>query len=128
MIDGFIRATLGTSGAAILDFYIANSVWINGLILLYALLVVLARRTFDRSRQSLIASLQSRHGQQFEGRKPGAILKLLGMIPIPWDQALANSSFPFMTPPGSIWLYPRSPATLHKLLPPEKLAELLLEP
>lgn len=125
MIDGFIRGTLGPLGVTVLDFYIANSIWINGLVLLYALLVVLARRSFDLSRQSLIAFLQRSHGQQFDQGNPRSILKALKKISIPWDQAVGSSSFPFLASPGSIWIYPRNPATLQKLLPLEKLAELL---
>ena len=128
MIFSFIRATLGTSGTAVLDFYIANSIWINGLIFLYAFVVVLARRAFDLSRQSLIASLQSQYGQQFEQKRLGSVLKTLKKTSIPWDQALGRSSFPFMTPPDSIWIYPKNLATLQKLLPLEKLAELLMKP
>jgi hypothetical protein len=128
MIYSFIRATLGTSGAAVLDFYIANGIWINGLIFLYALLVVFARRTFDLSCQSLIASLQSRYGQQFEKSRPRSVLKTLKKINIPWDKALGGSSFPFIAPHGSIWIYPKNIATLQKLLPLEKLAELLMKP
>jgi hypothetical protein len=87
--------------------------------------VVLARRTFDLSRESLVASLQSQYGAQFDQKRPGAILKVLGKSSIPWDQALGRSSFPFMTPPGSIWIYPKNLATFQRFLPLEKLAELL---
>ena len=128
MIYAFIRATLGTSGAAVLDFYIANSIWINGLILLYALLVVFARRSFDLCRQLLLSSLQSRYGHQFEQKGSGFVLKTLKKTSIPWEQALGHGSFPFMTPPGSIWIYPKNLTTLQKLLPLEKLAELLMKP
>jgi hypothetical protein len=127
MIDGFIRGMLGTSGKAILNFYIANSIWINGLILFYALVVVLARRAFDASRQSLIASLQRQYGERFERKGPGSVLGALKKISIPWDQALEHTSFPLLSPPGSMWIYPKNPATLQKLLPLETLAELLLK-
>jgi hypothetical protein len=123
MIDAFIRGMLGTGGSAVLDFYLAHSIWINGLILLYALLVVLARRSFDLSSQSLIHSLRSKYGSQFERRGAGAVLKMLEKMSIPWDQALGNSPFPFLTPPGSIWIYPKSPVTLQKFLTLEQLAE-----
>ncbi|HLO16023.1 MAG TPA: hypothetical protein VK206_14415 [Anaerolineales bacterium] len=125
MIYAFIRATLGPLGVAVLDFYIANSIWINGLILLYALLVVLARHTFERSCQSLIRVLQSQYGQQFEQGKQKSILKTLKKISIPWDQAVGSSSFPFMASPGSIRIYPKNASTFQRLLPLEKLAELL---
>ncbi len=126
MIYSFIRAMLGTSGDVVLDFYIANSIWINGIIFLYAFLVVLARQTFDQICRSLISALQSGYGQQFEQKKLGSVLNALKKNNIPWDKALGHSSFPLMTPPGSIWIYPKNLATLQKLLPPEKLAELLI--
>lgn len=128
MIYSFIRGMLGTSGDAVLDFYIAYSLWINGLIFLYAFLVVLARHTFDLSRQSLIISLQGEYSQKFEQKRPGAVLKALKKISIPWDQALRCSSFPLISPPGSIRIYPKNTATLQKLLPLEKVAELLMKP
>jgi hypothetical protein len=128
MIYAFIRATLGTGGAAVLDFYVANSLWINGLIFVYAFLVVLARRTFDLSRKSLIASLQGQYGTQFEEKKAKSVLTMLRKTSIPWDEALGSSSFPFVTPPGSIRIYPRNLATLQRFLPLEALAELLAKP
>lgn len=125
MINLFIRGTLGPLGVTALDFYIANSLWINGLILLYALMVVLARRSFELSRQSLIHSLQSKYGAQFEHRKPEAVLKMLKKLSIPWDQALLSSTFPLITPPGSIRVFPKKLATLQKFLPLEILAQYL---
>jgi hypothetical protein len=128
MIDGFIRATLGPVGVTVLDFYIANSLWINGLVLLYGLLVVLARRSFELSRQSLINSLQNQYGPRFEQRKPEAVLRILKKLSIPWKDALVSSSFPFITPPGSIRIFPKRLATLQKLLPLETLAQFLIKP
>ena len=127
MIYAFIRATLGTAGAAVLDFYVANSLWINGLILLYALLVVFARRTFDLCQQGLVSSLQDQYGMQFQKQKSAPLLRILKTASIPWEHALGRSSFPFMTPPGSIRVYPKNLETFQRFLPLEKLAELLKE-
>ena len=125
MIYAFIRATLGPIGVAVLDFYIANSLWINGLVLLYGLLVVLAQRSFERSCQTLVGDLQSQYGQQFQQKSPKSVLNTLKKISIPWDRALGSSSFPLMTPPGSIRIYPKSLRTFQRFLPLEKLAELV---
>ena len=125
MIFGFIRSTLGTFGNVLLDFYIANSIWINGLILLYALLVVLSRRSFDLSRQLLLSSLQSQYGNQLQKKGPGSVLKTLKKTNIPWKEALGRTSIPFLTPPGSIRIYPKNLETFQKFVPLEKLAELL---
>ncbi len=123
MINVFIRATLGTSGDVLLDFYIANGIWINGLILLYALLVVLSRHSFDLGQQLILSSLESQYGTQFQQK--GSVLKTLKYTSIPWHAALDRSSFPFMTPPGSFRIYPKNLKTIQKFLTPEKLAELL---
>ncbi len=125
MIFAFIRSTLGTFGNTLLDFYIANSIWINGLILLYALLVVVSRRSFDLSRQLLLSSLQSQYGQQFQKKRPESVLKTLKKTSIPWEEALRRTSIPFVTPPGSIRIYPKNLETFQKFMPLEKLAELL---
>lgn len=126
MIDGFIRGMLGSSGTAILDFYISNSFWINALILLYALAVVLSRRAFESSRQSLLAALQGKYGARLEHRGRDSMVGLLKKISIPWDQALMQIPFPFLSPPGSFRIYRKNPATLQKLLPLEELADLLV--
>ena len=125
MIYEFIRATLGTFGDVLLDFYIANDIWINGLVLLYGLLVVLARHSFNLGQQLILSSLQSQIGREFRQKNSGAILKTLKNTNIPWEVALKRSSFPFMTPPGSIRIYWKNLNTFQRFLPPEKLAELL---
>jgi hypothetical protein len=128
MIDSFIRGILGPLWSSVLDFYIANSLWINALLLLYALLVVLSRRTFDKSRQTLIESLQSQHGREWGQKKQASILKMLEKTSIPWGQALRCNAFPLITPPGSLLVYPKNPATFQRFLSLKKLAELLATP
>ena len=128
MIYAFIRGMLGKSGDIILDFYITNSIWINALVLLYGVLVVLARRSFNLCEQLLVSSIQSRYSRHFERKKTSSILKTLKGVHMPWEQALKTSSFPFMSPPGSIRIYPKNLRTLQKLLPLERLAELLTKP
>ena len=127
MIYAFIRATLGTAGSSVLDFYVANSLWINGLLLLYALLVVFARRTFDLCQQRLVLSLKGQYGMQAEKQRPAPFLRALKNASIPWEHALSRSSFPFMTPPGSIRIYRKNLETFRRFLPLEKLVELLKE-
>jgi hypothetical protein len=127
MIDSFIRGILGPLGSRVLDFYIANGLWINGLLLLYALLVVLARRTFDLGRQFLVETIQKEYGPQIEHQKSESILKVLRNISIPWERAIGSSPFPLITPPGSMLVYPKNLATFQRLVPPEKIAELLVK-
>jgi hypothetical protein len=125
MIDAVVRSMLGTWGAALLDFYIANSLWINGLALAYALLVVFARRNYDLSLNSLLSSLKNKYGNQLQKKGAGTVLEMVKKADLPWDDALGRSKIPFLTPPRSIRLYRKNRETLQKLVTPEKLAELL---
>ncbi len=125
MVNFFIRSMIGSWGNVILDYYIANSFWINALLLLYALLVVFARMNFDLSLRSLVAMLQNQYAGQLAQKNSGGLLNKLKKGKIPWDEALATAQFPFMTPPGSYWVYPKNSKIFQKFTPIEKLAELL---
>jgi len=125
MVDAYIRSMIGTWGNAILDFYIVNNFWINAIILIYTLVVILSRRSFDLSLQSLIITLQNQHGEQITKKGPGGLLGLFSKTNIPWTEALAKSPLPFITPPGSIRLYPKNIQTFQRFITLEKLVNLV---
>ncbi len=125
MINVIIRSMIGTWGNVLLDQYIANGFWINGLILLYALLVILSRRNYDNNLRSLVIELQNLYGDQIAKKGAGSILAKLKNSPIPWEGSLKISAFPFLTPPGSVRLYQNNPQNFEKFVPLETLAELL---
>lgn len=124
MIDAFIRSILGNWGNVLLDFYIANSLWINGIILLYALLVVLAHRNYKRITSSVLLFLNEKYGSQLQKKGKGSLVQMVKKARIPWNEILKKSWIPFITPPGSIRLYLSNEKTIDKLLPLEKIAEL----
>ena len=125
MVNAFIRSMIGSWGNHILDLYIANSLWINPLLLLYALLVVLSRRNYDSSLQSLLSALQKQYGEKFEKKSPGSIQNILKKTSLPWAEVLSKSWLPFITPPGSLWVYPKNIETFQKFITIEKLVEML---
>lgn len=57
MIFAFIRSSIGSFGRALMDFYIANSFIINGLILLYAFIVFSAQRNYFFVLKSIFIEL-----------------------------------------------------------------------
>ncbi len=124
MIDAFIRSILGDWGNVLLDFYIANSLWINGIILLYALLVVLAHRNYKQITSSVVLFLNEKYGSQLQKKGKGSLVQMVKKARIPWKVILKKSWIPFITPPGSIRLYLSNEKTIDKLLPLEKIAEL----
>jgi len=125
MVDATIRSMIGSWGNIVLDYYIANSLWINAILFLYALLVILSRRNFDASTRSLITGLRKQHGEQISKKSPGSILNILKKAVIPWNESLSSSPFPFITPPGSYRLYLKNKQTFQKFVPLEKLVDLL---
>lgn len=125
MINAVIRSMIGSWGNVLLDQYIANGLWINTLILLYALLVSISRRNYDNNLKTLIISLQEHYGQQIAKKGRGSILEKLKNSPIPWSESIKSSAIPFLTPPGSFRLYQNNPQNFERFVSLEKLAELL---
>ncbi len=125
MINAVIRSMIGSWGNVLLDQYIANGLWINTLILLYALLVSISRRNYDNNLKSLIISLQEQYGQQIAKKGAGSILEKLKNSPIAWDEAIKPSVIPFLTPPGSFRLYQNNAQNFERFVSLEKLAEQL---
>ncbi len=125
MIDAFLRSTIGTWGNAALDFYIANSLWINGLFLLYALLVVLSRRNYNRNLNQILGYLKEKYGSQLDKKGSGSLVSMIKKSNIPWAETLKHSKMPFLTPPGSIRLYLSNVNNLQRFLTFEKIAALL---
>lgn len=127
MVDVVVRSFIGEWGQRILDFYLDNSLWINGLVLLYFVIIVFARRNYRFIIISLVENLKVKYGSQLKGENPKQISKKLTRIDIPWDTALKTSSFPFITPPGGFRPYLKNEKTFHKLLSNETLAEVIVE-
>jgi hypothetical protein len=127
MIDVIVRSFIGEWGQRALDFYVENSLWINGLILLYFVIIVIARRNYRFIIISLVEDLKNKYGNKLKGENPSQISKQLQRLEIPWETALKTSSFPFVTPPGGFRPHWKSEKTFHRLLSNELLAEVIIE-
>ena len=127
MVDVIIRSFIGQWGGRILDFYVENSLWINGLILLYFVIIVFARRNYRTIIISLVLDLKEKYGNKLKGENPKQISRQLTRLDIPWEEALRTSSFPFVAPPGGFRPYLKNEKTFHKLLSNETLAEVIIE-
>lgn len=122
MIDAFLRSIIGSWGNWLLDQYIANSLWINGLVLGYALLVGLARRNFQATLQFFLTYLEQKYTAQFKSKSQQQMARFLKQVALPWQQALKHTPFPLLSPPNSLWVYPKTEAQLRKMFSAEFLA------
>ena len=97
MVYAFIRNYIGGFGRALMDFYVANSLVINGLILVYALLVFLAHRNYFYAIERIIVEL----GLIKQGEKNKLVRKVnsTDLSNLQWDKVRKNIWFPFISEP-----------------------------
>lgn len=122
MIDIFIRSLLGPWGQQLLDFYLANSLWINGLIFLYFGTLVVSRRSYHRSLAAIAAAVESRYSQP-TGKTSGREIKMrLAQDGVPWEAGLQAWPWPMIAGPRSLLPRLKNRQTLQKLFPPDDVA------
>ena len=97
MIFAFVRSLIGSVGRAIMDFYIANSLVINSAILLYAVLVFLARRNY----YFILNAILLETGLLETGKSALKKTKLTktDFAKINWDLLKSKVKFPFLALP-----------------------------
>jgi hypothetical protein len=97
MIYAFIRNYIGGFGRALMDFYVANSLVINGLILGYALIVFLSHRNYFFALEKIIVEL----GLIKEGEKNKLVRKVnsTDLTSLMWDKVRKAIWFPFISEP-----------------------------
>lgn len=123
MIDAFVRSFLGEWGGALLDFYLANSLWINALLLLYAGVVVFARRNYWQTLAAILSNLQERYGESLQKKTRAELKSLLQMGELPWDKLLEGQWFPFIAVPKGFLIRIRNRETLQQLFNADILSE-----
>ncbi len=97
MIYAFIRNYIGSFGRALMDFYVANSLAINGLILAYALIVFLAHRNYFYAIDRIIIEL----GLIKQGEKNKLVRKVnsTDLSKVQWGKIRRSIWFPFISEP-----------------------------
>jgi hypothetical protein len=127
MIDALIRGTLGTAGTRLLDFYLQNSLWVNALLFVYAILVVYARRSYDQVARYILADFIQIHGEKLPRKSPKEIRALLLRWKIPWENGMRSGWFPFISFPQGILLRFKSGRTFEKIFPIDVLVETVVQ-
>lgn len=123
MFDIFIRSLLGPWGQKILDAYIANSLWINGLILLYFAILVLSRWNYRRTQAAIVAGLQARYAQSSGKKATRDIRACLAQDGVPWEAGLDASFWPLIAGPRHVVPRLKNTLTLQKLFSPDDLID-----
>jgi len=99
MVYAFIRSLIGSFGRALIDFYIQNSLWINTIILIYALLVVFAHRNYFVVLQQIFMQIRSSNEKYL---KEGIVrVSPSDYGKIDWDEIRRSMKFPLVSKPKS---------------------------
>ncbi len=127
MVDVFVRSLLGPWGARLLDAYLANSLWINGLILLYFAVLVISRWNYRRALTAILVAIEDRYSQP-NGRQTAREMKSrLAQDGIPWEKGLQAGAWPLIAGPRTLLPRPKSARALQQLFPADVLAALYAE-
>ena len=119
MIDAFIRGLLGSAGSALLDLYIANSVWINLLIFLYVLLVLLGKGTYTSMKQEILRQLAAGYPEGLDQKSSAWFEKALLSKPLDLAKVSQGAKLPWVTPPKKYYFRLKSPKAIQELFTPE---------
>lgn len=127
MIDSLVRRFLGTAGSGLLDFYLQNSLWINLVLFIYAMLVVFARRNYFQVEDRLLTAFIQEHGDKLARKSRDEIRALLMKWNIPWGSGMQAGWFPFISTPQGFLLRMKCEETFQKIFPIDVLVETLVK-
>jgi hypothetical protein len=121
MIFGIIRGFLGEFGRVVLDFYLANSLSINSLVLIYGLFIFFSRRNYLAIWQRTLFNIG------FDPEKQNHKLKISKSLykKIDWQEISNSIWFPFITAPGKWNLELKNEKSLKILFSIENIRNLL---
>jgi len=127
MFDAIIRGTLGSFGSAILDFYIEYALWINSVLLFYALFLVVAKRGYTRIKEVIKHELIAHYGEGISGKNERNFIKAVERFQFDWQSLAKATKTPILSTEKALYFQFKSPAFLKKHFTPEKIYALFSE-
>lgn len=125
MIYAFIRSYIGGLGRAIMDFYIANSLFINAIVLIYALFVYFSHMSYYSAYRSVLEMLGFNPEKPTKSQKEKLFKGKVDFSGIDWTAARQAFRFPFIAAPRAVLIRLKTNTTLQKLFSEEKIKALL---
>ncbi len=124
MLDAIIRGSLGEIGSAILDFYIQNALWINGILMLYVLILVLAKRGYSKIIQAIKREFIDQYGEEVSGKNEKNFTKAMERLQLNWEIIAKQTWMPIISINNSLFFKLKSPTFLRKHFTPDKVYSL----
>jgi hypothetical protein len=127
IVQGILKGFIGNWGMQAIDFYYEHSLWINGVILLYALVLYIAWRNYRKINEYLLQTITDQLEQKVKTWSKTEITRNLKTIEIPWEDARKKITIPLLAKSGSFLLNIASIKTIEKLFSRDVLINLLKE-
>jgi hypothetical protein len=127
MIDVIIRGSFGEFGSAILDFYIQYAFWINGIILVYALILVIAKRGYSVIKDTVLQKVIQQHGETVLSKNENNFRRAMDRMGFDWDSLSKQTKSPIFSAGKSLLFKIKSPENLKSHFTPEKIYSLIKE-
>ena len=128
MIEAIIRGMLGSFGSSILDFYSENALWINAILLTFALALIIARRGYKSIVTAVKLAVVRQYGEDIGKKDLNWFKKTFEKSDLDWEAIAGQTWMPIISADKSLWFMLKSPENLKDHFSPEKMHELFQEP
>lgn len=117
----WIKSLTGDWGPALIELYKANALWINGLVLIYGIILLLAWRNLYALQENLIRLLNAADSTfLLEMLKDPARFSLESIPAELWQEAFTANQFPLLSRQNSFQIYRSSVNAFKKATHPKK--------
>jgi len=124
MINAIIRGSLGSFSEALLDFYLNNALWINFLVLAYALIIFISKHANQKISQAVKQSLIEKYGLEIAQKNERWFIKTLERDNIDWQAISQQTWIPIISKKGSWGFRIKNADTLKTIYTPQAIKAL----
>jgi hypothetical protein len=121
IVLGIIKGFIGNWGMKAIDLYMANSLWINGILLLYALIISTSWRNYETLKNHLMRSVTNQLDQKRKSWSKAEISKSIMNAQISWESTKKQIRIPIIAKSGTYLPIYASVHAIEKLFPKEEL-------
>jgi hypothetical protein len=127
IVQGILQGFLGNWGMKLVDFYYQNGLWINGIILLYALIIFVAWKNYRNVLEFLIENITEQMTPRSKTWSKSEVTRNMRSVEIPWVEARKKITIPLMAKTDYFIPSIASIETIKKLYPKELLIKVVQE-
>lgn len=109
------------------DFYYANSLWINGIILVYALVIFISWKNYRTIFDFLVQNISEQLSPKAKTWSKSEIARNMKTIEIPWKEARKQARIPLLAKTDYFIPTIASAETIQKLIPQDVLIKVVQE-